>query len=933
MLQILSTSNETATGPELVTNGDFTATPLGSELVSNGDFSGGTFSPWANNPNWSLGGVGAIADGTSDATLWQSGVVEDNKSYKVTYTLSDFTQGSVNVDLGGTNGATRTFSGAAAVTYTDYIVAGTSPTTRISFEGSGNFIVTLSNVSVKEDINLITNGDFSATGTELVDNNDFLNGTDDWTDEGSSTISVGTHEGRSNVADINITGTSTGDVISHSFSWTEGSSYKVTCDVYVVSGSFRIDSAGSVSSNDFVSTNTLGEWQTLTGYVTSNITGSQNFWLRSMLDGATGEVSQFYVDSVSIKELGADWSVSAVGGISFNGSGLSLNSSEIDTSGGGTVYSACSQLGSIFDVGKSYKLVIEDLDITSGSIELKFGLNHATTPARPILTSADNGTYVYYLTAVVDSDSFTINSAGGTVATLSSISVQELGEDWTQGNGWTIGDSKAISAQGLGGELITNGDFSATTATKILDGDFPLPNVNWTVIPTTTINGGSATIEGLGSLTTTGNYWGVSQDVTGHDVGKSYKVTFTAKQLTGVGAMYGGVGYVNQFNQVITADYVIYTFYQTITTTGTNWDEVAFGGVLATGAEVTNTFEIKDVSVEELGEDWTFYAVDATNTISIESGGARVISTGVDISLRQTILEVGKSYKLTCDTTITTGKLGIANTTTGSGNIDLDEGSNEKYFTAASTQLIIKRITGVENVLIDNISVEEIATSYLAQSGILTVNRTYKFGYTISNYSAGTVSATDYGAVKDEDEVVLDTVKVGSTDFSIKNIDGYFVGDIESVSAKLLGTYSDQSIYVTAADVQTIAQASVYYLVALTSMASKNSLYFLPSSVVANNGRYTKLNFTVISKDATPTPAVGIISFYDSVGGFDTYPMGFYEFRIYEQTSSTNLDPLLATGLLEKGFAFVRDFSGNMQELPDGFNEYDPTLTQYVYSK
>ena len=156
---------------------------------------------------------------------------------------------------------------------------------------------------------------------------------------------------------------------------------------------------------------------------------------------------------------------------------------------------------------------------------------------------------------------------------------------------------------------------------------------------------------------------------------------------------------------------------------------------------------------------------------------------------------------------------------------------------------------------------------------------------------------------------------------------------ILSTSNESPGTSDDQSIYVTAADVQTIAQASVYYLIELTSMGSKNSLYFLPSSIIANNGRYTKLNFTVVSKDITPTPASGIISFYDSVGGFDTYPMGFYEFRIYEQTSSTNLDPLLATGLLEKGFAFVRDFSGNMQELTDGFKEYNPTLTQYVYSK
>ena len=47
----------------------------------------------------------------------------------------------------------------------------------------------------------------------------------------------------------------------------------------------------------------------------------------------------------------------------------------------------------------------------------------------------------------------------------------------------------------------------------------------------------------------------------------------------------------------------------------------------------------------------------------------------------------------------------------------------------------------------------------------------------------------------------------------------------------------NQSIYVTAADVQTIAQASVYYLIQLTSLGSLNSLYFIPQTVVPNNGR------------------------------------------------------------------------------------------------
>jgi hypothetical protein len=157
--------------------------------------------------------------------------------------------------------------------------------------------------------------------------------------------------------------------------------------------------------------------------------------------------------------------VSAVGGFSFNGSGLSLNSSAIDTSGGGggTVFSACQQVGSIFDVGKSYKLVIEDLDITSGSIELKFGLNHATVITRPILTSADNGTYVYYLVAEVDSDSFTISSATGTVATLGSISVKESTRDNIARIDYTDGSSPHLLSEPQRTNLLTQSNQFDTT--------------------------------------------------------------------------------------------------------------------------------------------------------------------------------------------------------------------------------------------------------------------------------------------------------------------------------------------------------------------------------------------------------------------------------------------------------------------------------------
>ena len=139
-----------------------------------------------------------------------------------------------------------------------------------------------------------------------------------------------------------------------------------------------------------------------------------------------------------------------------------------------------------------------------------------------------------------------------------------------------------------------------------------------------------------------------------------------------------------------------------------------------------------------------------------------------------------------------------------------------------------------------------------------------------------------------------------------------------------------QDIYVTAADVQTVPQVSVYYLIQLTSLGSLNSLYFIPTAVVANNGRYTKMSFAVVTPTDTAVPTIGLIKFYDDTGKFDTYPMGFYTYNIYQQISSTNLDPALAT-LLESGMAYVRDYAGNMEEVTPDFNEYTPTTEQFIY--
>lgn len=132
---------------------------------------------------------------------------------------------------------------------------------------------------------------------ELVTNGDFLNSTNDWTPENAATITVGTHEGRSDVADINVTSNAQSR-IKQSFDFVNGVKYQITVEVFLVSGSFRVDAVDADAPNDFVSTTTTGSWQTLTGTFTGARTSSGDIFLR----GNTA-VAQFYVDSISIKEV------------------------------------------------------------------------------------------------------------------------------------------------------------------------------------------------------------------------------------------------------------------------------------------------------------------------------------------------------------------------------------------------------------------------------------------------------------------------------------------------------------------------------------------------------------------------------------------------------------------------------------------------------
>ena len=135
-------------GSEQVTNGDFSQT--GAELITNGDFA--TDSDWNKGAGWSISGGKLRAGDVDNINAFQAQVFTNGKTYKVTYTISDYTKGSVRFQFGGggdtVNGQINSSNGV----YTEYILA-TVNHTSARFRGQSTdegFTGSIDNVSVKE---------------------------------------------------------------------------------------------------------------------------------------------------------------------------------------------------------------------------------------------------------------------------------------------------------------------------------------------------------------------------------------------------------------------------------------------------------------------------------------------------------------------------------------------------------------------------------------------------------------------------------------------------------------------------------------------------------------------------------------------------------------------------------------------------------------
>lgn len=120
--------------------------PLGPELVTNGDFSAGS-TGWTLPSGWAISGGAAVATAvTSGANLESIGQCVAGRWYYATITVSSFTAGGVSF---ATNGAATGQIFTAAGTYTQYFLAPTTGYINL-IRRISDFTGTIDNISVKE---------------------------------------------------------------------------------------------------------------------------------------------------------------------------------------------------------------------------------------------------------------------------------------------------------------------------------------------------------------------------------------------------------------------------------------------------------------------------------------------------------------------------------------------------------------------------------------------------------------------------------------------------------------------------------------------------------------------------------------------------------------------------------------------------------------
>ena len=129
----------------------------------------------------------------------------------------------------------------------------------------------------------------------------------------------------------------------------------------------------------------------------------------------------------------------------------SISNGSANCNGSGVIYK-----GGVLTIGKTYKVEVEISSYTSGTL---------TYPNAPYTLPSVVGSYTFYYKANSQTVSFTGTNF---IGSIDNVSVKEVGQNWSFGTGWSMGDGKAIrTAQSGSTSTYQSISFSANKTYKI----------------------------------------------------------------------------------------------------------------------------------------------------------------------------------------------------------------------------------------------------------------------------------------------------------------------------------------------------------------------------------------------------------------------------------------------------------------------------------
>jgi hypothetical protein len=171
--------------------------------------------------------------------------------------------------------------------------------------------------------------------------------------------------------------------------------------------------------------------------LSSNLVQNGDFSEEGAEEVSNGSFSQEGVQQISNGSFDTDTKWTTNTGWSISGGSANCDGTQ---SGNTSLVQQNGIKGAIIDfvVGKTYKVNF-DIVVTSGNIT-----NIEVASGNDGGNVTTSGNHTTYITAVSTNDRFTITANPDFIGSIDNVSVREVGQDWTLGTGWSIGEDKAV---------------------------------------------------------------------------------------------------------------------------------------------------------------------------------------------------------------------------------------------------------------------------------------------------------------------------------------------------------------------------------------------------------------------------------------------------------------------------------------------------------